>query len=380
MLLDSTFGQENFRSKITWNTGDNISGFKSQAMDWIRQADFIQYYSATSSPFFVKAFTPLDKNTLHIGWLDIIGKDKDNLYIETWEDGQLIQKKVNHRVKALGTIWNDIYSFQYSEPRITESLSFASNQKPENLLRRIIQTSSEIDKIVLDCYAGSGTTCAVAHKLSRKWIGIEMGEFFNEFYFDEVKIKKNSPETSEEEELFQTNPSIVKITSQTGSTITAIVRKIGTLGRMKIVLNGDQEFKAIHSPVKRRPHLSKDINWKGGGFFKYYELEQYEGVLQKAHYEDSTLFNDPHQDPYSSYVFLRDLKMLESLEVDLANNRVRFYPERLYPDIDLAETLSHLTGKWIKRITKEFVEFQDGTQMSLVDPDWQTLKPMIWWQ
>lgn len=140
------------------------------------------------------------------------------------------------------------------------------------------------------------------------------------------------------------------------------------LPRLKKTLFGDQSG------------ISKEVEWKGGGFFKYYELEQYEDVLQRAYYEDGDLFNDPNQDPYNSYVFLRDLKMLDSLEVDYENNHVRFHPESLYPDIDLAETLSHLTGKWIKRITEEFVEFQDGTQMSLIDPDWQTLKPMIWWQ
>ena len=60
-------------------------------------------------------------------------------------------------------------------------------------------------------------------------------------------------------------------------------------------------------------------------------------------------------------------------------NEVRFHPEQLYPDIDLAETISHLRGKWIKRITEDFVEFEDGEQMSLTDPDWETLKPMVWW-
>ena len=43
--LDKNFGPDNFKAKITWNTGDNISGFKSQALNWIRQADFIHFYS-----------------------------------------------------------------------------------------------------------------------------------------------------------------------------------------------------------------------------------------------------------------------------------------------------------------------------------------------
>ncbi len=79
-------------------------------------------------------------------------------------------------------------------------------------------------------------------------------------------------------------------------------------------------------------------------------------------------------------MFLRDLKNLDALEVDTARNAVHFHPERLYEDIDLAETLSNLRGKWIKRITREYVEFQDGEQISLTDPDWRLLKPLVWWQ
>jgi len=45
--------------------------------------------------------------------------------------------------------------------------------KPEGLLARIITISSEPGEIVLDCFLGSGTTAAVAHKLKRRWIGVE---------------------------------------------------------------------------------------------------------------------------------------------------------------------------------------------------------------
>ena len=53
--------------------------------------------------------------------------------------------------------------------------------------------------------------------------------------------------------------------------------------------------------------------------------------------------------------------------------------DRLYPDIDLAETLSCVTGKWIKRITADDVEFTDGSKQSLSKPDWRLLKPLIFW-
>ena len=126
------------------------------------------------------------------------------------------------------------------------------------------------------------------------------------------------------------------------------------------------------------PNLKKVIR-KTGGFFKYYDLEQYEEVLNKSHYADADLFHNPYEDPYHSYVFLRDLKMLDSVEIDEEGNKAHFHPERLYPDIDLAETLSQRRGKWIKRITAESVEFQDGERMSLTDPDWQVIKPLVWW-
>jgi len=379
ILLDKVFGPENFKAKITWNTGENISGFKSQALNWIRQADFIHYYTKTDKNIFYKAFEPLNKKD-GIGWLDFIGKKSKEIFIEKWKNGKYIKEMVDKRVKAKGTIWNDIYSFQYSEPRITESLSFVSNQKPENLIRRIIQTSSEIGGFVFDFFAGSGTTCAVAQKLNRKWVGIEMGDYFKEIYLDETEIKKTAGESDEDEEnIGLDNPAIVKIISETEKTAKVIIKKVGLLGRMKIVLNGDKEFKAIHSPVIRKPHLSKDVNWQGGGFFKYYELEQYEEALANCKYEDGNLFNAPGRSPYQEYVFMKDEKMLKALEIDYENNKVKVDLSKLYPNIDIAETLSNLTGKWIKKISNGEVEFEDDTKINTEDLDYKLIKPLIWW-
>ncbi len=379
ILLDKVFGPENFKAKITWNTGENISGFKSQALNWIRQADFIHYYTKTDKNIFYKAFEPLNKKD-GIGWLDFIGKKSKEIFIEKWKNGKYIKEMVDKRVKAKGTIWNDIYSFQYSEPRITESLSFVSNQKPENLIRRIIQTSSEIGGFVFDFFAGSGTTCAVAQKLNRKWVGIEMGDYFKEIYLDETEIKKTAGESDEDEEnIGLDNPAIVKIISETEKTAKVIIKKVGLLGRMKIVLNGDKEFKAIHSPVIRKPHLSKDVNWQGGGFFKYYELEQYEEALGNCKYEDGDLFTVPGRSPYQEYVFMKDEKMLKALEIDYKQEKVKVDLSKLYPNIDIAETLSNLTGKWIKKISYGEVEFEDGTRINTKDLDYKLIKPLIWW-
>jgi hypothetical protein len=199
-----------------------------------------------------------------------------------------------------------------------ESCDFAT-QNPEKLLHLLLESSANSKDIVLDFYLGSGTTASTAHKTNKKWIGIELGEHFN---------------------------TIV-------------------LPRMKRVLAGDDAG------------ISKAVDWKGGGFFKYYDLEQYEDTLRNASYQDSDMLTIA--DAYNNYVFMRDLKMLDAISLDKVKNKIYVHLEKLYPGIDLAETLSCITGKGIKRITKETVEFQDGTSSSLVNPDWELIKPLVWW-
>jgi len=115
-------------------------------------------------------------------------------------------------------------------------------------------------------------------------------------------------------------------------------------------------------------------------FVKYFAFEQYEDSLGSAAYsEEKDLFTNTKTDRYSQYVFFRDLKMAEALELDYEKDEVNVHLDRLYPDIDLAETLSCITGKWIKRITAEEVEFTDGSKQSLKKPDWRLLKPLIFW-
>ncbi|MGC9000856.1 DNA methyltransferase [Caldisericum sp.] len=346
-------------TEIVWNTNatkDEEAGlfqYKSFGEKYVRQHDTIFQCAKVQDYKFLKLWKPNRRTTkLPIGWLDLISYPRTpnpknledyEFYVEKYDENgifQLQKLQINEKVFPIGDVWNDIYSFTQSELRVSENISF-DTQKPENLLRRIIQSTSEKGDIVMDFFAGSGTTLAVAHKLKRKWIGVEVAECFYEFYFD-----------GEE-------------------------KKLGLLGRMKIVLAGDKEFMAIDK--KRRSHLSKDINWQGGGFFKYYELEQYEDTLRRVKYEDSDFFENPYEDLYNQYVFIRDLKMLDSLEIDYENNKVKVDLSKLYPNIDIPETLSNLLGKWIKKITSDYVEFEDGKKINIKDLDYKLIKPLIWW-
>ncbi|WP_187348598.1 site-specific DNA-methyltransferase [Helicobacter pylori] len=134
--------------------------------------------------------------------------------------------------------------------------------KPEALLQRILEISTKENDLVCDFFAGSGTTCAVAHKLKRKYIGVEMGE-----HFDSV-----------------------------------------ILPRLKKVIGG---FKS---------GALKEFN--GGGVIKVYELESYEEILRKIKYED----NDKplaYDEQYSDLVerknesYTLNIEALEKMGVDI---------------------------------------------------------------
>ena len=72
-----------------------------------------------------------------------------------------------------GDLWTDIKTTGLDNEGCVD---FQKSKKPERLIRRIIRLNTKPNDIVLDSFLGSGTTAAVAHKMGRKWIGIEMGE------------------------------------------------------------------------------------------------------------------------------------------------------------------------------------------------------------
>ncbi len=199
-------------------------------------------------------------------------------------------------------------------------------QKPEELLQIFIETTSNPGDIVLDFFAGSGTTIAASHKLGRKWIGIEMGDHFH---------------------------SVL-------------------LPRMKEVMAA----RGNHEPCG----VTSDANYHGGGFFKYYGLEQYEQSLSRIHYAPSDPFFDINGESiYNQYVFLKDRKFLDRMELDCKRNETRIKFEEIYPNIDLAETLSNLKGKLIKRIEVDAVVFEDDERIDFSSIDFQAVKPLVWW-
>lgn len=73
-------------------------------------------------------------------------------------------------------------------------------------------------------------------------------------------------------------------------------------------------------------------------------------------------------------------KMLKALEIDCENNKVKVDLTKLYANIDIAETLSNLPGKWIKGITDDEAEFEDGTKINTKNLAYRLIKPLIRWE
>ena len=119
-------------------------------------------------------------------------------------------------------LWDDM---NYQGIAKEGSVTFKKGKKPEIQIRRLLEMSTNEGDLVLDSFLGSGTTAAVAHKMNRRWIGIELGDHC--YSHCEPRLKK-----------------VVDGTDQSG--------------------------------------ISKTVNWQGGGGYKFYELAP--SLLRKDEY------------------------------------------------------------------------------------------------
>ena len=187
VLMDDIFGRNNFRSEIIWDTSiPYVAGNKWLSNNWIYSYSSILYYAKNKEKVFFNKLT-----------FDVK------------------QKSGTTSHKPYKDVWCDIENFAGYLGAKDIKINFNS-RKPEKLLERIIKASSNENDIVLDFFAGSGTTLAVAHKMNRKYIGIEQMD-------NQTEIITN---------------------------------------RLVEVINGEDKG------------ISKSVNWSGGGSFIYCELKE----------------------------------------------------------------------------------------------------------
>lgn len=128
--------------------------------------------------------------------------------------------------------------------KVFDGQSPFATPKPERLIKRVLEIATDEGDLVLDSFLGSGTTTAVAHKMGRRWIGIEMGDH----------------------------------------------AKTHCAVRMKKVVDGEQGG------------ISKSVKWQGGGGFRYYELG--EAILQA----DGSLTSDIPFEVMAAHVWFSETK------------------------------------------------------------------------
>jgi adenine-specific DNA-methyltransferase len=215
LVLNEIFSPLNFQNEIIWRRTSSHSDTKNKLSTI---TDTILYYTKTDNYIFnylyqdyseeyLKSFYKYKDKTGRIyrisdlcspnprpnlfyeykgyfpnknGWavsrekMELLDKEGKLVFPKS-KTGRLMRKTYLDERKGvlLGNLWDDINAVQ---PFSTEKANYPT-QKPERLLERIINISTNANDLVADCFCGSGTTLAVAEKLGRKWIGADLGKF-----------------------------------------------------------------------------------------------------------------------------------------------------------------------------------------------------------
>ena len=160
MIMDDVFGAKNFRNEIIWT----YTGSRAPDFDFARKHDTLFRYSKTKKVIFNHLFTPYAQRTID----RFDKKDKKGNYKITYRDGKEYKTYLKEG-KRLESVWSIPIIMKNSN----QSLGYPT-QKPFALLERIVQASSNEGGVVLDPFCGCGTTIEAAHKLKRKWLGIDI--------------------------------------------------------------------------------------------------------------------------------------------------------------------------------------------------------------
>ncbi len=295
VLCDEIFGEENFLSDIIWNSTKSVTNTAIISVSHTHNLLYfksMRYYTTNRTEFRLpengEGFSnpdndirgPWKADPFQVGgWrpnqqYDITNPNTGEVYKpnvdSSWkndfvkfqmllEDNRIIfgvsgeagpQRKrflseALERGKVAKTIWDDIDTTTNATQHQKKmfGVSVFNNPKPEQLISRIIDLSSSKGDIVLDYHLGSGTTAAVAHKMGRRYIGIEQMD-----YIETVAVER-----------------LKKVIG----TKTEIVEKISQQGKLDFVAEPAVGYQTTNYD---QGGISKAVNWQGGGSFVYCEL------------------------------------------------------------------------------------------------------------
>jgi len=190
-IMDEIFGEHNFLNHISWCYKER----EIATRQYNQKQDYILFYSKNKSSEYtfnyqditleysigtLGKYTLIDENgrkfQIRGKGGNYTGKQGLSLEIEEKYPKLVYRDYLDKKIGILPRDWWADISFVNragTERRITNAYP---TQKPEQLLERVISASSNKNDIILDAFAGSGTTLAVAEKLGRRWIGMDCGK------------------------------------------------------------------------------------------------------------------------------------------------------------------------------------------------------------
>jgi len=167
IMLDKIFGENNFQNEIIWSYGARATVRKS---GFPRKHDTIFFYAKSKNYTFNLLYKPY-KDPLMGRYNKVDAQGKRYALIKRRKtDGTVYYGKCYPKEGAPET---DVWEISLMASTSKERVGYPT-QKPEALLERIIKASSNKDDLVLDAFCGCGTTIAVAQRLGRRWIGIDI--------------------------------------------------------------------------------------------------------------------------------------------------------------------------------------------------------------
>ena len=263
ILMDDIFGEKYFNNEIIWHYssgGDYKNSFA-------KKHDTIFSYSKSES----NVFFP---NNMMVGEKRGTEK-KNNMKKNIDSDG-----RIYFSIKSSGKEYkyyeddiippDDVWDLPILQQKDPERVDFLS-QKPEKLIARIVGAFTNKDDIILDYHVGSGTTCAVAHKMGRRYIGVEQMDYIEDI----------------------------------------------TVERIKKVIDGDQSG------------ISKALDWKGGGSFVYCEiLENASTLIEKIQAASEKTINEIKNEIYADERIIPYITREELKKADEEFNSLEFQEKK----------------------------------------------------
>ncbi|MCI5055235.1 MAG: site-specific DNA-methyltransferase [Flavobacteriales bacterium] len=176
VILDEIFGERNFKNNITWHYGGRMMHHLKQ---FNRKHEIILFYTKMKDNYTFNMpndevdfdeYAKSRHEKIHIA------KDGRRYLLAPDANMERTTKQYEEDIVAKGRAVDDVWEIRYIRGNAKERTGYPT-QKPEALIQRIIESTTDKGDLVFDFFGGSGTTAAVAEKLNRKWITCDIGKY-----------------------------------------------------------------------------------------------------------------------------------------------------------------------------------------------------------